>query len=174
MTQFHGFDHFFLIFPVLCFHEKAKVKGCQSCAATLSSTRMNVYNLTLFHKMVQGFGCLKKIVNILIAISINKWEAHIVFDSFLMVPLLDLVLIYTPSSHLSISHQVKNCTNLSFLRQLFYIYLIEREWAQNNVLKCSTFVNLVEEPSLQESAVSLFDNTIDDIDVVLNMPMMSV
>lgn len=62
-------------------------------------------------------------------------------------------------------------SDLRLLHKLVHINFIQRVRPHDNVLKLATFVQLVEEEALEERAVRLLDGAIDNIDVVLYLPV---
>lgn len=69
--------------------------------------------------------------------------------------------------------EIEHCIDLSFAGKLINIYLIERIWTKDDVLEFTTLMDLVEEESLEECSICLLNNAVDNIDLVLDVPMMS-
>lgn len=98
MTHLDGLDDLLVVLPVLCLHKEAEVEGGEGCAPTLSSGRMDVDSRTLLKEVVQGFGCLEELVDVLVGVLVDEWEPDILFDSFLLVPHFELVFIHASTS----------------------------------------------------------------------------
>lgn len=55
--------------------------------------------------------------------------------------------------------------------KLFHIYFKQREGSCDNIAELSVFRNWMKIEALQESSISFFNNTIDNINLILYLPM---
>ena len=90
-----------------------------------------------------------------------------------LVPRLDLVLIETSLCHLFFGLQIQNCVYLCIFDHFIDVNLKKRIAANNNVVVSSCFYNFVEEESIEEGTISLFDPSVYNLNHVLDFVMSS-
>jgi hypothetical protein len=82
-----------------------------------------------------------------------------------------LYFINTSLLQIHIGLHAEDRSDFRLLHKLVHINLVERVRPQDYVLEFTTLVQLVEEEAFEERAVCLLDHAIDDIDIVLYLPV---
>ena len=72
---------------------------------------------------------------------------------------------------LDIGLQGQDGVDFGLLSELLDVNLEKRVGTQDNVLEFAALVQWMEEEAFQESAVGFLDNSIDYVDVILNLPV---
>ena len=121
--------------------------------------------------MVQYFRDLKELVSVRAVVVVGDGNALIVPHAILLVPFLRLRLVNASLLQIQIGLHAEHGGDLRFLHQLVDVNFIERVRPHDNVLEFTALVQLMEEEALEERAVGLLDHAIDNIYIVLYLPV---
>ena len=132
---------------------------------------MNVHLVFLLKQMIESLASMIVVLTILIKIVISNWKFDVWFDSLLLVPCLDLIFVETSLQHFLIWHQIQYSCDLTVLYHLLNINLVEWKTTNNYVVLSTLLNNLVEEKSVKESTVSLFNDAVNDFDHIFALEM---
>ena len=121
--------------------------------------------------MVQHLGNLEKLISILAVVVVGDWDALVLFDAILFVPLFDLLFLDASLIQFHLRLNTEHGVDICLLNNLFDIGLVQRVGTQNNILELATFMNWVEEEAFKESAICLLDDAVDNVHIILDLPV---
>lgn len=174
VRKLHSIEHIILVLPILGLHEEAEVESSQGSAPTLTSAGVHVYDPVLFHQVIQSFRSFKEIIHVFVSVFVVDWTSDVVFDSFALIPELQLILVQASLLHHFVRHQVEDGIDLRLANQAVDVDLKERVRSGDNFGEVSTFMDLIEEETFKEGAISLLNIAIHDVDIILNLPVVRI
>lgn len=122
--------------------------------------------MLLVEQVVQCFASLVILFDILIEVIILDWDSYVRLDARFLKPSIQSVLIDAPLYHFLVGLERQNCRDSAILDHLGNVNLVERVTSKDNVVVSSGLLNLIEEETIKESPVSLFDNAVHNLDHV--------
>lgn len=119
--------------------------------------------MLLLQQVIQSLASVIVILAILLQIVITNRKLDIGFDSMLLIPGLDLILIETSLHQLLVGLQIQHCRDLAILHHLIDINLIQWIATNDDIVLSALLNDLVEEETVEERAIRFLDNAVDDL-----------